>query len=111
MPTAHPCFNFFRYDHDFDGESQSPIIFVYSCPEDSKIKEKMLYSTVKAAATGAAEDAGVRIAKKLEVADASDLTEEMMHEELHPPAPEVVTKPALSRPVRAGRGRPRMIKK
>ena len=40
-------------------------VFIYSCPNGAKIKAKMLYSTVKAAATGAAEDCGVKIEKKV----------------------------------------------
>jgi hypothetical protein len=40
-------------------------VFIYSCPLSSKIKAKMLYSSVKAAATGNAEDCGVKIEKKV----------------------------------------------
>lgn len=41
------------------------LVFIYSSSDDAPIKLKMLYSTVKAVANGAAEDQGLKIDKKV----------------------------------------------
>jgi len=108
LPTNEPCFTFFRYDHNHDGEDQSPVLFVYSSTDDSPVKLKMLYSTVKVTATGAAEQCGVKITRKLEISDASDLTAQYINEDLHPP--EQAKAQSFSRPTRPGKGRARVTR-
>jgi len=107
IPSDQPCFSFYRYDHTHAGTDVSPIVFIYSCPNGAKIKAKMLYSTVKAAATGAAEDCGVKIEKKLEISEGSELDANLLNSEIHP-AENQQTKQAFKRPMKPGRGRPRM---
>jgi len=108
LPDKEPCFSFFRYDHDHDGENQNPIVFIYSSTDDSPIKLKMLYSTVKVTATGAAEQCGVKIVRKFEISDATDLTRSYIHDDLHPP--EQAKAQAFSRPSRPGKGRSRITR-
>lgn len=70
----------------------------------------MLYSTVKAVVTGAAEDARVIVERngKIEVNDPTELTEEYLLDNLHPP---VEVKKGFARPMRPGKGGARLIKK
>ncbi len=63
-------------------------MFVYYCPASSKVKQKMLYSTVKAAVTSAAERAGVKFSKRLELTDASEITPAALLDELYGPKKE-----------------------
>jgi len=109
IPTNEPRFSIYRYSHEFEGEHFDSNLFIYSCTNDSPIKLKMLYSTVKAVANGAAEANGLKLDKKLEISEGSELTVELFNETLHPPAEE--KKQAFSKPVRAGKGKPRLIKK
>ncbi|KAH0536815.1 hypothetical protein FGG08_006348 [Glutinoglossum americanum] len=60
-----PRYSFFRYSHEFEGQSESPIIFIYTCPTDSKVKERMLYASCRGSVVVAANDAGLVIAKKV----------------------------------------------
>jgi len=108
IPNDSPTYNFFRFDHEFGGIDQSSIVFIYSCPDSANVKLKMLYSTVKAPDTQAAESAGVVIAKKLEITESNEVSRELLFDELHPTVDKGVKK--FIRPLRAGRGRPRMTK-
>jgi len=111
IPTDDPCFTFFKFSHDYEGEQSSPVVFIYSCPSNSKVRERMLYSTVKSAAIEAAASHGVTVDKKIEVTDAEDLNESDILQELHPEKREISTKSAFNRPSKPGRGRPRMTRK
>lgn len=58
---------------------------MYTCPSKSKIRERMLYSSCRAGVLEAAKnEAGLKVDKKLETTDVSDLTESFILEELHP---------------------------
>jgi len=111
LPTDEPCFVFFEYEHEHEGSTVRPIVFVYSCPNGAKIKARMLHSTVKSAAIDTAAREGVNVEKKIEVTEQSDLNEADLLLELHPPKREVEVKGAFDRPSRAGRGRPRLTKR
>jgi len=104
-----PSFNFFRFDHECNGVDVSSTVFIYSCPDSCKVKLRMLYSTVKAPATQAAEEAGVKIEKKFEVSEPSEITRDLLYNDLHPVVNQKVQR--FTKPMRAGRGRPRMTKK
>lgn len=108
IPSDEPSFTLFRYTHDFKGEQQSPTFFIYSCPDGASVRSRMLYSTVKATACDAASHLGVQITKKIEVSDPSEITENSLHEEIHPP--EVEQKQGFQRPSRPGRGRARVTR-
>mmetsp|Transcript_7847 Transcript_7847/g.9733 ORF Transcript_7847/g.9733 Transcript_7847/m.9733 type:complete len:337 (-) Transcript_7847:36-1046(-) len=111
LPTDNPCFVFFEYEHEHQGETVRPIVFIYSCPQSAKVKAKMLHSTVKSAAIEAAGGQGVKVEKKIEVSEQSDLNESDLLLELHPPTREVEVKGNFNRPSRPGRGRPRMTRR
>jgi len=104
-----PRFTFYKYEHTHDGESFDSNLFIYSCPNNSPIKLKMLYSTVKSVVSVAAEEAGITIERsgKVEVTDFDDFSVDDITAQLHP-VQEKVEK--FSRPMRPGRGKPRMTR-
>jgi len=104
-----PRFTFYKYEHSHEGESFDSTLFIYSCPNSSPIKLKMLYSTVKSVVAGAAEEAGITIERsgKVEVTDIEDFSVDDINAQLHP-VQEKVEK--FSRPMRPGRGKPRMTR-
>ncbi|KAH7030419.1 hypothetical protein BKA57DRAFT_401178, partial [Linnemannia elongata] len=80
-----PRFTFFAYEHTHNGTAHDSLVFMYTCPSKSKIRERMLYSSCRAGVLqGAKDDAGLNVDKKLETTDVSDLTEAFILEELHP---------------------------
>lgn len=100
-PADTPRFHFFRYRHSFEDNTIEPIIFVYSCPMKSKVKERMLYSSSKISVVSMAEEVGLTVDKSSEVSDAIEFTEGFIHEELHPKKPE--EKKTFKKPVKPGR--------
>ncbi|KAF9433249.1 Twinfilin-1 [Entomortierella beljakovae] len=80
-----PRFTFFAFEHTHNGKSHDSLVFMYTCPSKSKIRERMLYSSCRAGVLQAAKDeASLNVEKKLETTDVSELTEEFVLEELHP---------------------------
>ena len=73
ITSAEPRYSFYS-DPSASG-SEPSIIFIYTCPSNSKIKERMIYSTGKSWTRTAAErDAGITVAKSLEATEPSELT-------------------------------------
>jgi twinfilin-like protein len=98
---TEPRYSFYRYAHEYNGVSSAPILFIYTCPSGSKIKERMLYAASSRSAQQLAEsEAGLVIEKKIEASSPKDVTQESVDEDLHP---KVEVKQAFSRPKRPGR--------
>ncbi len=73
LPTTisadQPRYSFFKYRHDFEGRTEAPILFFYTCPSESKIKERMLYATAKGVLVHTAgTGAGLTVVKKVKKA-------------------------------------------
>lgn len=101
ISTTEPRYTFFRYDHDYKGDAQSPVLFVYTCPSGSKIKERMLYAASSRSAVGLAQtEAGITVAKKIEAGSPDEISQESIDADLHP---EVAVKKGFERPKRPGR--------
>ncbi|KAG0027370.1 Twinfilin-2 [Podila clonocystis] len=99
-----PRFTFFAYEHTHSGTEHDTLVFMYTCPSKSKIRERMLYSSCRAGVLEAAkEEAGLTVDKKLETTDVEDLTEDYLLEELHPKS-HAVNSPYSNSGAGAGRG-------
>ena len=81
-----------------DEDAPEAVIFCLYCPEDAPVKQKMLYSTAKAAVAGAASEQGLKIANKLEVREASDLVESDLLPSSAAPDSAPAPLPTMSRP-------------
>lgn len=114
IPTDVPRFHFFRWEHEFQGETVESFVYVFSCPDGSNgtksspVKQRMLYSSSKANVADVIESKQITIAKKLEINSPSEISEEILFRELHPEAE--VKKQAFARPSRPGRGGRRLIR-
>ncbi|CZS93494.1 related to TWF1-twinfilin, an actin monomer sequestering protein [Rhynchosporium agropyri] len=101
ISATEPRYSFYRYTHTHNGSSSSPILFIYTCPSGSKIKERMLYAASSRSAVSLAEaEAGLKIDKKIEAGSPEDISEESINGDLHP---KVEVKKAFERPKRPGR--------
>jgi len=101
ISSTEPRYSFYRFAHTHAGEETSPILFIYTCPSGSKIKERMLYAASSRSAVQVAEaEAGIKVEKKIEAGTPEDVTEESVLGDLHP---KVEVKKAFERPKRPGR--------
>eukprot|EP00999_Lentomonas_sp_LEN2_P002955 NODE_813_length_1175_cov_75.741412_g772_i0.p1 GENE.NODE_813_length_1175_cov_75.741412_g772_i0~~NODE_813_length_1175_cov_75.741412_g772_i0.p1 ORF type:complete len:365 (-),score=84.76 NODE_813_length_1175_cov_75.741412_g772_i0:79-1095(-) len=83
-PPDHPRYHFFVFHHAHEGNTLDSLIFIYSCPMSSQVKERMLYSSCKASVIAETEGLGLTIEKNAEVSDADEMTEQFVYDELHP---------------------------
>jgi len=97
FPTDSPRFAFYAYQHIHNGQDVRSNVFIYICPPNSKIRERMLYSSCRGSViTFGESEAGITITKKLETNDPADLTKTYILEELHPvteTAPKTFSRP------------------
>ncbi|KAI4133275.1 MAG: hypothetical protein LQ338_000333 [Usnochroma carphineum] len=101
ISDTEPRYSFLRYTHEVDGRQESPIVFIYTCPAGSKIKERMIYASFKQHVLDAAsQEGGFKVAKKLEASSPSEITPETIEEEFHPKQEQ---KQGFARPKRPGR--------
>ncbi|KAG2228262.1 hypothetical protein INT45_011054 [Circinella minor] len=79
LPENAPRFTFYTLTVD----NTDVVLFIYTCPSSSKIRERMLYSSSKAnVITNASSELNLEVTKKLETSDPSDLTEDYLLEEV-----------------------------
>ncbi|XP_063932570.1 twinfilin-2-A-like isoform X2 [Zophobas morio] len=83
LPSESPRYLFIAFNHEREGAVETFIIFVYFCPGfKCSIKERMCYSSCKSSVVTAAEELGLKITTKIEIASARELTEENILSEL-----------------------------
>lgn len=89
-----PRFTFFRFVHDYKGSEVSSIscqmfsfvadvVFIYSCPSSSSVKQRMLYASSRSAILSVAADLGVKVDTKIETSEVDDLTLKHFTREIH----------------------------
>lgn len=99
ISSSEPRYSFYR--HTDASTSTTPIVFIYTCPSGSKVKERMVYSTSRNyVATQVAQEAGLVVEKKMEASDPEDISESAIEEEFKP---KVEVKKTFDRPKRPGR--------
>lgn len=104
ISSTEPRFTFYRYTHTHNGAEQSPLLFFYTCPASAgarSIKNRMMYPLMKRAVLTVAEtECGLTIDKKFEVEETSEVTEQLVLDDLHP---KPAARQGFSRPKRPGR--------
>lgn len=104
ISATEPRFTFYRFAHEHAGSQHEPLLFMYTCPMTGgrmAIKDRMLYPLMKRAVLEmASRECGLTVAKKFEVEEPSEITEETVLTDLHP---QVEVKKGFSRPKRPGR--------
>ncbi|KAL8948308.1 MAG: hypothetical protein Q9222_005491, partial [Ikaeria aurantiellina] len=102
ISDTEPRYTFFRYEHEGTGEERkSEIVFIYTCPAASKVKQKMIYASFKKVVMDTASlEGGFEVVKKLEASSPMEITPEMIEEEFQP---KVEQKQGFARPKRPGK--------
>uniref|UniRef100_A0A3Q3IHB6 Twinfilin n=1 Tax=Monopterus albus TaxID=43700 RepID=A0A3Q3IHB6_MONAL len=112
VPKDTPRYHFFLYKHCHEGDYLESVVFIYSMPGYScSIKERMLYSSCKSQLLEEVEkDYHLEVAKKLEIDNGDELTEEFLYDEVHPK--QYAHKQAFAKPrgPAGKRGHKRLIK-
>ena len=97
LSQTDPRFSFYSYPG-----STTQIVYMYTCPTASKVKQRMMYSTSKRFVQMIAEQkAGVVVAKSLEATEFEDLSEQALAQEFG--GDDKAEKKTFSRPKRPGR--------
>ncbi|KAI5779688.1 hypothetical protein EDC01DRAFT_718885 [Geopyxis carbonaria] len=90
IPDDAPRYSFFVFK-----------LFIYTCPTETKIKDRMLYATCRNSVVNTVErTVGLKLEKKVEAASATEIGESQLLEELHPKRE---LNNGFSRPKRPGR--------
>jgi len=108
FPKDEPRFGLVSFPH----AGGQTVVFVYSCPNEARVKLKMLYSTVKSAVVTQAEARGLKLEKRVEVQAAEDANEATIAREFAPASDDSKKSAAtFDKPARPGRGAARLIRK
>ena len=80
ISSSEPRYSFYSHPSPPSGAGSEPhILFIYTCPSNSKIKERMIYSTGKSwTRTVAERDAGLTISASLETTEPGELTADVL---------------------------------
>jgi twinfilin-like protein len=81
--------------------------FVYACPTQSKVKQRMIYSATKSSILNYLANQGVKIDRNVEISDPEDFTEQTL---LPQDTSNLNKIQKLSKPKRPGRGAARLTK-
>ncbi|KAI9691566.1 MAG: Twinfilin-1 [Bathelium mastoideum] len=102
ISATEPRYSFYRYSEPIpESESANPIVFIYTCPSESKIKERMLYASSRSSVIAlASSEAGIEVAKRFEATNPDEITAQTLYEEFHPKQEQ---KSGFARPKRPGR--------
>jgi len=109
-----PRFHFFAYKHNHEGQKQTAIVYIYSCPDGSNgtksapVRMRMLYSSSKANVAEIITQAGGSIQARLEINTPADLNEDTLVALLHPA--KEAKEQSFSKPSKPGKGARKLIR-
>jgi twinfilin-like protein len=64
--AEEPRYGFYKHSYSAVEEAQSAVIFIYTCPSPTKVRDRMIYASSRRSAEMIAErDVGIEIAKKV----------------------------------------------
>jgi len=106
IPRDSPSYSFLRHPAKAEGGAHV-VVFVYTCPTGSKVKERMVYASARASVLQAAKGEGVDVTRRLEQGDAGEVTEDRLREEMGLKGDEEGAAAASSGAARQGFARPK----
>ena len=99
ISSSEPSYAFYHYP------GSSSVLFIYTCPSGSKIKDRMVYASSRAFVPLIAKDQGVEVAKRLEFGTPDEVTAEVLKEAVDPKGEEPSARSGggFARPKRPGK--------
>lgn len=108
LPEKEPRFFVVAHKYVHDGANKSKLLLIYYCPNKAIPKLKMLYSTSKANVIKIFDSLGIKDFHNLEVNEASELAEDVVIADIHPPT---ANDRGFAKPKAAGRGKAKLATK
>jgi len=105
MPAKEPRFVLQKFKHEFEDKKGVANVFMYYCPNVAPPRLKMFYSSSKSHVVSMCEKFSLAVTKAIEVSEASEVTKQLVLDELYP---KVVEKKAFSKPGKPGKGGSRL---
>jgi len=102
LPEREPRYALHKFSYSKDNAEKEKNLFVYYCPDKSKPRLRMFYSTAKSTVLSSIEEHKIDEPKRIEISLASELTTQLVMEELHP---KKVIKKKFKKPGRQGKGK------
>lgn len=100
ISTGEPRYSFYGYATK-EVERGWAVVFVYTCPTETKIRDRMIYASSRRSAEQLGADAGgLELVKKIEATDPGEVTAATLEAEFRPQAE---TKTGFAKPKRPGR--------
>jgi len=99
VSATEPSYHLFSF--------QKQVFFVYACPTQSKVKQRMIYSATKSSIVGYVASLGINVDRSVEVSDPEDLTEDTL---LPQDTSALNQIQKVTKPKRPGRGAARVSK-
>jgi twinfilin-like protein len=97
LDPKEPRYAFYRHS-----DPANSIVFISTCPSSAKVRERMIYAASRGNVVSLAQDeAGLKVAKKLEATNPDEVTEQVILEEFKEEAKE--EKKGFAKPKRPGR--------
>ncbi|KAJ5559011.1 hypothetical protein N7535_009121 [Penicillium sp. DV-2018c] len=96
ISSTSPRYSFYHYP------GSDVVIFVYTCPSGSSIKERMLHASSRRNAIAVAEQEGLKIEQKIEASGPDEITGDRLQEEVAPARDQGPAR-GFARPRRPGR--------
>jgi twinfilin-like protein len=99
ISSTEPTYTFYHYP------GSSSVLFIYTCPSGSKIKDRMVYASSRAFVPIIAKDQGVEVAKRLEFGTPEEVTADALKKVVEPKGeePSGRTGGGFARPKRPGK--------
>jgi twinfilin len=65
ISATEPRYTFYRHTFSGDDGTRNPVIFIYTCPTPTKVKDRMLYASSRRSAEAlASQEAGLILSKR-----------------------------------------------
>lgn len=66
ISTAEPRYSLYRYTNGLEGSERSPLLFIYTCPDGQKVRDRMMYAGFKNGfLTALKNEHGLEVVKKV----------------------------------------------
>lgn len=108
LPEKEPRFFVVAFNYFHDGANKNKLLLIYYCPNKAIPKLKMLYSTSKANVIKIFDTLNIKDFHNLEVNEASELAEDVVIADIHPPT---TNDRGFAKPKAAGRGKAKLATK
>jgi len=110
LPAKEPRYFIHNYKLTHEGKEEEKFVFIYYCPASCVPRQKMFYSSSKATILKLFDSLGLTEITNLEADTASEISDTIITNEIHPPQAEDTSFKKPKAKGRAGGGRPRVAK-